>query len=119
MFGWFVWIELLVGLYFLYVATYTFVFSLAGKFYRAPKGSSHGNKRKFAVLIPAYKEDGVIVDVAQKALAKSYPADRYRVVIIADHLQRVTVEKLRALPIDVLEPTFDSDPLKLVGDDDD
>lgn len=107
MFGWFVWIELLVGLYFLYVATYTFVFSLAGKFYRAPKGSSDGNKRKFAVLIPAYKEDGVIVDVAQKALAQSYPADRYRVVIIADQLQRVTVEKLRALPIDVLEPTFD------------
>jgi cellulose synthase/poly-beta-1,6-N-acetylglucosamine synthase-like glycosyltransferase len=106
MFGWFVWIELLVGLYFLYVATYTLVFSVAGKFYRAPR-HSEGNKRKFAVLIPAYKEDGVIVDVAQKALAQSYPADRFRVVIIADQLQRSTIEKLRALPIDVLEVTFE------------
>ncbi|MEI9917736.1 MAG: glycosyltransferase family 2 protein [Bacteroidota bacterium] len=106
MFGWFVWIELLVGLYFLYVATYTFIFSLAGKFYRAPKGAA-GNNRKFAVLIPAYKEDGVIVDVATQALSQSYPADRFRVVIIADQLQPSTVAKLRSLPITVLEPAFD------------
>ncbi len=103
----FVWIELLLGLYFFYVVAYTFVFSFAGLFYKRPKTSSGVNNR-FAVFIPAYKEDGVILEVAQKALQQSYPAAFYRVIIIADSLQKSTVEELRKLPIQVVEVNFET-----------
>lgn len=103
----FVWIELLLGLYFFYVVAYTFVFSFAGLFYRRPKTASGINNR-FAVFIPAYKEDGVILEVAQKALQQSYPAAFYRVIIIADSLQKSTVEALRKLPIQVVEVNFET-----------
>ncbi len=100
-------VEALVLLYFVYVVCYTFVFSLAGLFYRNPSPASKGNK-KFAVFIPAYKEDSVIVSVAQKALAQSYPNEFYDVIIIADLLQPETVAKLNQLPIRVVEVKFES-----------
>ena len=95
-------VEALVLLYFVYVVCYTFVFSLAGFFYRNPSPASKGNK-KFAVFIPAYKEDSVIVGVAQKALAQSYPNEFYDVIIIADLLQPETVAKLKQLHLQSLK----------------
>ncbi len=104
---WHGWLEVIICGYFIYVVSYTFIFSLAGLFYSNPKGVK-GRKARFAVFIPAYKEDGVIVDVAQKALTQDYPSDQYRVVIIADQLQPATVARLRQLPIDVIEVHFES-----------
>lgn len=118
------WIEGIVLLYFIYVVGYTFVFAFAAHFYRNPKRKDTRNGR-FAVFIPAYKEDSVIVDVAQRALQQDYPADKFRVVIIADSLQPETVARLRTLPIEVVEVVFESSTkvkslnaaLKAVGDD--
>ncbi|HZY82683.1 MAG TPA: glycosyltransferase family 2 protein [Cyclobacteriaceae bacterium] len=100
-------IEVIFALYFLYVVSYTFIFSVAGLFYRNPRPASPARK-KFAVFIPAYKEDGVIVDVAQRALAQTYPADRFRVIVIADQLMDSTIDKLKQLPIDVVRVSFES-----------
>jgi cellulose synthase/poly-beta-1,6-N-acetylglucosamine synthase-like glycosyltransferase len=100
-------VEALVLLYFVYVVSYTFVFSFAGLFYRNPTSVNIGNK-KFAVFIPAYKEDSVIVGVAQRALKQTYPSAFYDVIIIADSLQPATLENLRALPIRVVEVKFES-----------
>ncbi len=55
-------------------------------------------KRRIAVLVPAYKEDGIILSTARNLLQQSYPADRYRVYILADSFQPETVEALRWLP---------------------
>src|SRR5690606_18533657 len=63
--------------------------------------------RRVAVLIPAYKEDGVIVDAARHALEQSYPADHFDVVVIADSLQRGTLERLAQLPIKVIQVSFE------------
>lgn len=101
------WIELIVWLYFLYVAAYTFLFSAAAFFYRSPKGTQ-GKKGRFAVLIPSYKEDGVIVSVATQALQQSYPSSLYTVVVIADSLQPETVKTLQALPIKVIPVSFET-----------
>lgn len=100
-------VESLVLLYFVYVVSYTFIFSFAGLFYRNPVAVSKMHK-KFAVFIPAYKEDSVIVGVAQKALTQSYPNKFYDVIIIADSLQPETILKLRELPIIVVEVKFES-----------
>ena len=100
-------LESLLLLYFGYVVAYTFVFSVAGLFYRSPSRTSVKYSR-FAVFIPSYKEDSVILSVAEKALLQTYPKDRYTVIVIADSLQPATLEKLRKLPIEVVEVKFET-----------
>jgi cellulose synthase/poly-beta-1,6-N-acetylglucosamine synthase-like glycosyltransferase len=100
------WIEGIVLLYFIYVAGYTFVFALGAHLYRNPPAKK-GKTNRFAILIPAYKEDSVIIGVAQNALNLKYDAASFRVVVIADQLQKKTVETLRALPVDVVEVFFE------------
>ena len=63
--------------------------------------------KKMAVLIPGYKEDAVILDVARKALQQDYPPSLYDVVVIADSFQKDTLERLSHLPIKVIEVSFE------------
>ena len=93
----------LVGLATLYI----FIFSIAGLFFKQKKTKTAIKIRKIAVLIPGYKEDDVIVEVAGEALKQSYPADKFDVVIIADSFQPETLISLRQLPIKVIEVSFD------------
>lgn len=86
---------------------YIFVFALAGLFYRQPAYAKNVVTRKIAVLIPGYKEDEVIIEVAKDALNQDYPPDLYDVVIIADSFQEETLLKLKQLPIKVIEVKFD------------
>lgn len=117
-------IQIILLSYFAYVALYTFTFGAGSLFYKKPpvKGSPH--HRKFAVLIPAYKEDGVIVEVAQQALNQTYPSKFYDVVVIADSLQPSTLSRLRELPIKTVEVKFEkstkvkamNEAMKRIGD---
>lgn len=86
---------------------YIFVFAFAGLFYRQKPYPKATQNRKFAVLIPGYKEDEVIIEVAQEALLQEYPKDCFDVIIIADSFQPGTLAKLKALPIKVIEVTFE------------
>jgi cellulose synthase/poly-beta-1,6-N-acetylglucosamine synthase-like glycosyltransferase len=86
---------------------YIFIFSVAGLFYSQKKTKTAIKIRKIAVLIPGYKEDDVIVEVATEALKQSYLADKFDVVIIADSFQPETLASLRQLPIKVIEVSFD------------
>ncbi|WP_421870844.1 glycosyltransferase [Marinoscillum sp.] len=74
---------------------------------QAKRTSSLVDFNKIAVMIPAYKEDGVIVDSAIKALDQVYPPTRYSVYVIADSLQEKTLQLLRELPIQVVEVSFE------------
>jgi cellulose synthase/poly-beta-1,6-N-acetylglucosamine synthase-like glycosyltransferase len=58
-------------------------------------------------MIPGYKEDRVIIDVAQDALLQDYPKELYEVIVIADQFKADTLEALRALPIRVVEVVFE------------
>jgi cellulose synthase/poly-beta-1,6-N-acetylglucosamine synthase-like glycosyltransferase len=100
-------LEIFLFTYFAYISFYSFFLSLAGLFYRPKHAPEAAIFRKIAVLIPAYKEDGVIVGVASQALKQNYPADRFDVVIIADSLKPATLERLRAMPIKVVEVVFE------------
>jgi len=86
---------------------YLFVFAVAGIIYKPAKFPSSDKYRKFAVFIPGYKEDNVIVDVARKALDQDYPHDFYDVIVIADGFKKETIEKLKELPIIVNEVIFE------------
>lgn len=100
-------LEVILLIYFAYVTAYSFIFSVAALFYKSKKITETTLLNKVAVLIPSYKEDGVIVGVAEQALKQHYPGDKFDVVVIADSLQPTTLERLRKLPIKVIEVVFE------------
>lgn len=118
-------LELILLSYFGYVSLYSFFLGTAGLFYKNLTPPEARRLRRVAVLIPAYKEDGVITGVAEQALQQSYPSEFYDVVVIADSLQATTLEHLRRLPIKVIEVSFEKSTkvkalnraMQLLGDD--
>lgn len=102
-------LSILIGSYLALASLYMFIFAvgarLGSKKALIDVPSTPTEEASIAVFIPAYKEDAVIVDVAQKALGQNYK--NYKVVVIADSLQAETLEQLRALPIQVVEVFFE------------
>lgn len=99
----------IVFAYTAFVTAYLFFFAVMGRF-RKPKTLATPQpiiNRRIAVLIPAYKEDAVILESAQGGLRQTYPESLYDVVVIADSLQPETVQALRRWPIKVIEVSFD------------
>ncbi|HRG22851.1 MAG TPA: glycosyltransferase family 2 protein [Chitinophagaceae bacterium] len=86
---------------------YIFIFSIAGLFYKEKAFVKADQYRKIAVLIPGYKEDEVIVEVAKSALQQKYPMGHFDVVVIADSFQADTLAALRKLPVRLIEVSFD------------
>jgi len=86
---------------------YILFFSIAGLFKYNVTTKPSLRKRRMAVFIPGYKEDNVIFNVAQNALKQDYPSENYDIIVIADSFAPQTLEKLRTLPIKVIEVTFE------------
>ncbi|MEA1876933.1 MAG: glycosyltransferase [Bacteroidota bacterium] len=100
-------VEVIIYAYLGFAALYIFIFGMASLFrYRLPR-QSDGRKRRFAVLIPGYKEDAVIIEVARKSLEQDYPTEAFEIIIIADSFQPNTLNELRKLPIRVVEVSFE------------
>ncbi|MCK5823969.1 MAG: glycosyltransferase family 2 protein [Ichthyobacteriaceae bacterium] len=89
--------------------SYIFFYSFLGLF-KTKKRTIRKVKnklRKFVVYIPAYKEDAVIVDVANTAMKQNYNKKLFDVVVIADSLKTETLNKLRKNNIEVIEVSFE------------
>ena len=86
---------------------YLLVYSLASLRRRPAKMAPAEEHKRIALLIAAYREDAVIMDTVQACLVQDYPSDRYDVVVISDHMRPSTNEKLRALPIKLLQVDFE------------
>lgn len=103
---------LFYGLFLAYLAVtvlYLAVFAVAGRLSRADDPAPTLPVRTFrriGVLIPAYKEDAVLVDSVLTNLQQAYPADRYELIVIADSLAPHTLARLAELPIRVIEVSF-------------
>lgn len=118
-------IEIVFYSYFALASVYVFIFAIAGLFYRKRKSINITKQRKFAVLIPGYKEDAVIVSVAEQATKQNYPTDKYDVIVIADSFSDSTLQQLRKLPIRVEVVEFEISKkskalnlcMKRIGDD--
>ena len=61
----------------------------------------------YLILYPAYNEDRVIVNSVHNFLAQYYPYNCFHVVVISDHMQPETNQKLSELPITLLQPVFE------------
>lgn len=100
-------IQYVLLVYFGFATLYILFFGFAGLFPWKLKLKTASKQRKFAVLIPGYKEDEVIVEVAEDATKQDYPQDKYDVIVIADSFKQETLDALKKLPIQVIEVSFE------------
>ncbi len=94
--------------YFVFNVLYIFIYAVAGlKPTKKLKQPASFFRRKFAVFIPSYREDAIILDTAVNSLKQTYPKECYDIIVIADKLKDETIATLKALPITVIEVKFD------------
>jgi len=88
---------------------YYLFFSIMGHWPLRKKGKKHQafGHASMAVLIPAYKEDAVIIQTVKQALLQHYPKDYHDIIVIADSLQPGTLAALKSYPVKVLEVAFE------------
>jgi len=60
-------------------------------------------KKRVAVLIPAYKEDGVILETVAEAVDHDYPREFFDVYVAADSMRDETLDSIRNLGAHVIE----------------
>ena len=102
--------EYILAIPFIYLVLnviYNLTFSIASLWpIRATSFISKSTKNKIAVLIPAYKEDQVIIDSAIQAVAHNYPKDTFDVFVIADQLRASTIMKLEGIAVQLIVVKF-------------
>jgi len=108
----FKYIEIFIIVYLGLAVFYTFLLSLFGfLFYKDKSGGILDPKQKIAIIIPAYKEDSIIINTLEEHLSLNYPTNLYHVFLCADSFQEETLEKIRttfsSLPVTLVEVKFD------------
>lgn len=83
------------------------VYSLASLRQKLPVPPPSTKYKRFAILIPAYKEDAVIHECVHSCLEQDYPVDSFDVVVISDSMQPETNASLSLLPIRLVEVHFE------------
>jgi len=99
-------LQIILFIYLASTVIYLFVFSVASILPVKRKLNGIIVNRKFAVIIPGYMEDEVIIEVAKEALKQNYPKDKFDVVIVADKFGRETITKLKRLPVILFDEQF-------------
>ncbi len=100
-------LQLLLYVYLAIIGLYLLAFALASLFPLKDDNMGDETPKKIAVLIPGYKEDNIILDIARLALKQNYPSEFYDVVIIADSFKPETIKALQELPLKVIEVSFE------------
>lgn len=85
---------------------YLFVFSLFSLCKQRKSYPPALSLHRLVVLFPAYKEDSVIEVAVQSVLNQSYPKEYYDIIVISDQMKEATNDRLRSLPIRLLEARF-------------
>ncbi|HKL93503.1 MAG TPA: glycosyltransferase family 2 protein [Bacteroidales bacterium] len=99
-----------VLLHFLYLSVYVLAARLPmfkKKPFKSDVSISSDQALRFLIVIPAYKEDGVILQTVRNALNQSYPTAQFHVAVISDSMQDSTNAALAALPITLLPVSFE------------
>jgi cellulose synthase/poly-beta-1,6-N-acetylglucosamine synthase-like glycosyltransferase len=102
-------IEVILFVYLAGCVVYNLILSVAGAIRR--KGNDDYKHttayKKIAILIPAYKEDNIILSTVNSYNRLSYPSDKFEVVVIADSLKDQTLSELAATGANVIRVKFD------------
>lgn len=93
-------LEIILFLCFSINILYLLVFSVSSLYKKQMKGGKERfSFRRIVILIPAYKEDRVIMECVESCLQQKYPFERYDIVVISDQMSDETNERLSALPV--------------------
>ncbi len=87
---------------------YMLFFSIMGHLLPKPPKLPITKKNKFAIFMPSYKGDEVILNTAKEVLKQDYDSALFDVVVIADSLMPETILELRKSPIIVVEVKFEN-----------
>ncbi|MCX6282920.1 MAG: glycosyltransferase family 2 protein, partial [Bacteroidetes bacterium] len=104
----FIGLQVVLFTYLFLTTIYFLIFSVAGLFPIKQVVPENKKLNRFALLIPGYKEDSVIIEVARQALDQDYPRELFDIIIIADSFSHLTLAELRKLPIQVMEVVFEN-----------
>ena len=85
---------------------YLFVFALLSHIKRKDTYPAAGKLHRFVILYPAYKEDRVIENAVSNFLEQDYPKSCYDVVVISDQMQDDTINRLKSMPVTLMEVHF-------------
>ncbi|MEL6670714.1 MAG: glycosyltransferase [Bacteroidota bacterium] len=96
--------DLPIWAYFLYVASYTFIFSLAARISASRPLPIIAHNTPLAYLIPAYREDAVILSTVKALLAVRKTGEV--IIVVADGLQPHTLQALSEWDVLVQEVQF-------------
>lgn len=100
---------LILLIYCSFSVVYFFIFSLAGALAKKIERLNYSVPvNRIAILVPAYKEDGIILSTAKNLLNIDYPRNWYDVYIIADSFQPSTIQQLKELRLHVIEVSFEN-----------
>ena len=85
---------------------YFFFFAIASVFPYSIKGENN-RQHSFAVLIPAFKEDRVIVEVIDESLKQHYPQNKFDIIVIADSFRKETLAEIKKKNVKLVEVAFE------------
>lgn len=92
-------LEIVLFVWFAINIAYLLIFSLAALRRRPSSWAVSDFYRRIVILIPAYREDRVIMECVASCLAQEYPRDKYEVIVISDQMSEATDDALSRLPI--------------------
>jgi len=95
---------ILLLLYSTVTVLYVFFFSFVAKYFYRKRASFDlilEPKQRIAILIPAYKEDRIILSTVHNLLGLDYPAGFYDIYVIADSFDTETLRELGRLPVNI------------------
>ncbi len=85
---------------------YLLVFSVASRYPLKSSQTSASVFKRIAILIPAYKEDQVIMECVNSCLTQDYPHQKYDTIVISDQMKDTTVSSLKTLPLKLINVVF-------------
>ncbi len=95
-----------IGVYLLFNCLYLLFFAVAGHFLRKRIKTTILENRRICILIPAYKEDVVILESSARAVLHDYKGD-FKVIVIADGLKEETIQTIINSGAEVITVNFE------------
>lgn len=85
---------------------YLAIFSAASLFRPRVHYLESPTTRRIAILVPAYREDRVIMDCVESCLGQQYPRLMFDIIVISDRMEQTTNTALNSLNIKLMTVNF-------------
>ncbi|WP_293716547.1 glycosyltransferase [uncultured Parabacteroides sp.] len=102
------WLEIILFVVAVLNVVYLLMFSIASHLHLERNSSLSFVTKRIAILIPAYKEDRVIMECVASCMNQNYPTDKYDIVVISDRMKEGTDQTLSSLPVKLVNVHFEN-----------